>query len=69
MCCRGCRGGCVVVVVEGREGVEKGTQNRTISLVVPLRNFPLDTWSLTALSGKANDWRNRERVVLSGYFW
>ena len=26
--------------------------------------FPQDNWSLTALLGKANDWRNREHVVL-----
>ena len=26
--------------------------------------FPQDNWSLTASSGKANDWRNREHVVL-----
>ena len=26
--------------------------------------FHQDNWSLTASSGEANDWRNRERVVL-----
>ena len=26
--------------------------------------FPQDNWSFTALLGKANDWRNREHVVL-----
>ena len=37
--------------------------NRTISrLVLPM--FLQDNWSLTALLGKANDWRNREHVVL-----
>ena len=29
-----------------------------------LQSFPQDNWSLTALLGKANDWRNREHVVL-----
>ena len=37
--------------------------NRTISRLVP-SNVSQDNWSLTALSGKAHDWRNRERVVL-----
>ena len=29
-----------------------------------LPRFPHDNWSSTASSGKANDWRTRERVVL-----
>ena len=29
-----------------------------------LRSVPQDNWSSTASSGKANDWRTRERVVL-----
>ena len=43
------------------QGSEK--TSRTISrLVLPM--FLQDNWSLTALLGKANDWRNREHVVL-----
>ncbi len=37
-----------------------------------LRSFPQDSWSCTALSGKANDSRNRERVLLhlfSNFKW
>ena len=37
--------------------------NRTISrLVLPM--FLQESWRRTALSGRANDWRNREHVVL-----
>ena len=30
-----------------------------------LTRFPLDNWSLTASSGKVNDWENRKHVVLN----
>ena len=30
-----------------------------------LQRFPPDNWSLTASSGKVNDWENREHVVLN----
>ena len=32
-----------------------------------LQRFPQDNWSPTASSGKANDWRNREHVVLDQF--
>ena len=42
--------------------VAKDKQNHLI--VGSLQRFTQDNWSLETLSGKANGWRNRERVVL-----
>ena len=43
-----------------RYALEKGTNLTAGSL----QRLPQDNWSLTASSGKANDWRTRQRVVL-----
>ena len=50
----------VVVVVEG--GQEEGGWERLIEPSGP--TSPQEKWSSTASSGKANDWRTRENVVL-----
>ena len=42
--------------------------NRTISELVPSAVSPQDNWSSTASSGKGNDWRTRQRVVLDLHF-
>ena len=45
--------------------VEQGAIDKPNHLTADsLRSFPQDNWSLTASSGKTNDWRNREHVVL-----
>ena len=56
----------VVVVVEGgeEEGGREGGRRRETNRTIWAKVFPLDNWSSTASSGRANDWRNREHVVL-----
>ena len=53
---------CVVVVVveEGEVGGDKPNHVAIDSF----RSVPQESWSSTASSGKANDWRNRRRVAL-----
>ena len=47
---------------------EKGRKtNRTISVADPFCSVPQESWIWTALSSKANDWRNREHVVLDRF--
>ena len=41
--------------------------NRTIWWLTPSAFFPQDNRNWTALSGKANDWRNQEHVVLDRF--
>ena len=66
-----------VVVEEGEEGGDKPNHVTTDSF----RSLPQDKkWSSTASSGKVNNWRTRQRVVLdlssnlkcvtsNGHFW
>ena len=57
----------VLCVWEGEEGGSGGGDGGWMGVVfvVPSRSVPQDNWSSTASSGKANDWRNRARVVLN----
>ena len=50
-----------ILVEEREEGGDKSSHVTTDSL----RSVPQDCWNWTALSGTANDWRNRQRVTLS----
>ena len=46
--------------------VEKGSKDKPNHLTASsLQRFPWDNWSSTALSGKENDYRNRERAVFN----